>query len=551
MSRSACLAVAIAVVGLVPCAAAQKPDGGQQFSASVLDLSKSSQRIMVPRNRSVAVETSVAITRADVVAPNVANVQMISPTRMLITGQSFRSTSVVLTGSDDEQYVFEATVELDLESLNRSIRNIDPLGTVTATSMFGNIVLTGSVTSTTRARRIVDLAQLFALSGSSGSRGSSRQGGSGGSMGRSGGATGAGSGGSSGMSGGSGGASGGRGGSSSRGARVQNHMDISGEQQVQLRCVVAEVTRAASRELGVNGFLAGQNVKDMFLVNQIAGINPVNIGAAAGASVVQDIPFFTDQSGLNLSPTTPLSIGFPRVQTQLFIKAMADNNLLKVLAEPILTAISGETATFLAGGEFPIPVPQGNQQVTIEFREFGIRLNFTPVVRGQGRIRLRVAPEVSELDFTTAIQIEGFVVPGLTSRSTETTVELGSGQTIAIAGLLSEQVRAIATRIPGVGDMPVLGSLFRSVNFQRSLTELVVLVTPEIVAPLDPHQKVKIPGDGMNYPSDYELFALGMLESPVVETQATNANGDAVLQSEPDEVSLHGPWGHAGVGSTR
>jgi len=189
--------------------------------------------------------------------------------------------------------------------------------------------------------------------------------------------------------------------------------------------------------------------------------------------------------------------------------------------------------------------------VTIEFRKFGIRLNFTPVVRGQGRIRLRVAPEVSELDFTTAVQIEGFVVPGLTSRSTETTVELGSGQTIAIAGLLSEQVRGIATRIPGVGDVPILGSLFRSVNFQRSLSELVVLVTPEIVAPLDPHQKVLVPGADMEYPSDYELLALGMLESPDDSVPATNDNGDAVLQSEPDEVSLHGPWGHAGVGGSR
>ena len=122
-------------------------------------------------------------------------------------------------------------------------------------------------------------------------------------------------------------------------------------------------------------------------------------------------------------------------------------------------AISGETASFLAGGEFPIPVPQGNQQVTIDFREFGVRLNFTPIVRGQQLIRLRVAPELSELDFSTAVQIEGFVVPGLTTRSTETTVELTSGQTIAIAGLLNEQVRGLASRVPGVGDVPVLGRI--------------------------------------------------------------------------------------------
>ncbi len=494
------LAAVVAVVGFMPCALAQRPDGDGSFDARVLDLTKN-QHLTIPVNRSVTVETSVGIARADVVAPQVANVQIISPTRMLITGQSFGVTSVVLTDSDNHQYVFEATVELDLEPLNRAIHSIDPLATAQAESIRGHIVLTGSVTSTARARRIADLARLFVPSGDE-----------------------------------------------DPASLVQNHMEIAGEQQVQLRCIVAEVTRAATRELGVNGFLAGENFRDMFLVNQLGGINPVNIGAAASAPVTQNLPFVTDVKGLNLQPTTPLTLGFPRAQTQLFIKAMADNNLLKVLAEPNLTAISGETATFLAGGEFPIPVPQGNQQVTIEFREFGIRLNFTPVVRGQQRIRLRVAPEVSELDFTTAIQIEGFVVPGLTSRSTETTVELGNGQTIAIAGLLSESVRGIASRIPGVGDVPVLGTLFRSVSFQRSLTELVVLVTPEIVAPLDPHQKVKIPGEDMKYANDYELFALGMLESPEDAKPATDVDGGTVLQSEPDEMSLHGPWGHAGAG---
>jgi len=499
-----CAAFTLTLGGLwtVPQAVAQS-GSPPEFSARVLDLSKSYQRLNIPLNRSVMVETTIGVSRADVVAPTIANVQVISPTRMLVTGQSFGNTSVVLTGTDGAQYVFEAFVELDLESLNRAIHDIDPLSTAKGESIQGNIVLTGTVTGTDRARRIADLAALFAPTGKEG------------------------------------------------GAKVQNHMEIAGEQQVQLRCIVAEVSRSATRQLGVNGWLAGENFRDGFLVNNIGGINPVNIGGAASAPVRQDMPFFTDQGGLNLLPTTPLSLGFPRVQTQLFIQALADNNLLKVLAEPNLTAISGETATFLAGGEFPIPVPQGNQQVTIQFREFGIRLNFTPVVRGQQRIRLRVAPEVSELDFSTAVQIEGFVVPGLTSRATETTVELGNGQTIAIAGLLSEQVRGIASRIPGIGDVPVLGSLFRSVNFQRSMTELVILVTPEIVAPLDPHQQVRIPGKDMQYASDYELYALGMLESPTTAPADATVQSEAVLESEPDELSVHGPWGHAGTGGER
>ncbi len=491
------------VIGMLPQAAAQS-DTSPEFSARVLDLSKSYQRITIPLHRSVTVETTIGVSRADVVAPSIANVQVISPTRMLVTGQSFGNTSVVLTGTDGNQYVFEASVELDLEPLNRSIRNIDPLSTATAESILGNIVLIGTVTSTARARRIADLAQLFAPAGKKGG-----------------------------------------------GSLVQNHMEISGEQQVQLRCTIAEVSRSATRELGVNGWLAGENFRDGFLVNNVGGINPVNIGAAADALVTRNMPFITGEDGLRLLPTTTLSLGFPRAQTQFFIQALADNNLLKVLAEPNLTTISGETATFLVGGEFPIPVPQGNQQVTIEFREFGIRLSFTPVVRGHQRIRLRVRPEVSELDFSTAVQIEGFVVPGLTTRAAETTVELGNGQTMAIAGLLKEEVRGIASRVPGIGDVPVLGSLFRSVEFQRGMTELVILVTPEIVAPLDPHQKVRLPGKDMKYASDYELYALGMLESPDSAPIDDTVQSEARLESEPDELSVHGPWGHAGTGGER
>jgi len=237
---------------------------------------------------------------------------------------------------------------------------------------------------------------------------------------------------------------------------------------------------------------------------------------------------------------------------QLFIKAMADNSLLSVLAEPNLVAISGETATFIVGGKFPILVPQGQLGlVTVEWEEFGVLMSFTPVVQGQQRIRLRVAPEVSELDFAGGAAFQGNVVPGIKKRATETTVELGNGQTIAIAGLLNEEVRGLASRIPGLGDMPVLGPLFRSVNFRRQLTELVILVTPEIVAPLDAHQAVKLPQDGRNDPSDYELYAMGLLEGKS-ECPCDGADcgskckkhGQSVIESDPDELSVHGPWGH-------
>lgn len=486
-------------------AVAQESEDTATFKATVVDLSESSQRIIVPLFGSVTVETTVEVVRADVVAGQVADVQVISPKRLLIQGKGYGTTTIVLLGSDERQHVLEVTVELDLERLNDNIREVDPQSEAQARSVMGNIILTGTVSGAERAKRIVELASLFLPPKASGAQK----------------------------------------------ARVQNHLEVAGEQQVLLRCVVAEVNRASTKELGINGYLIGENFRDFFMVNQLGGINPANIGAAAGAQITQNVPFFTDENGLVLRDASSLSLGFPRVQMQLFLKAMADNSLLQILAEPNLVAISGETATFLAGGEFPIPVPQGNQQVTIEFREFGVQLNFTPVVIGHQRIRLRVAPVVSELDFTVAVQIEGFVVPGLTTRATETTVELGNGETIAIAGLLNERVRGIANRIPGIGDLPVLGALFRSVSFQRSMTELVILVTPEIVAPLDAHQQFALPGDEIEDPSDFQLYALGLLEGQ--EDQAgsiwpfgeSKDEAGARSESEPDELSVHGPWGHA------
>lgn len=487
-------------------AVAQQSEDKATFKATVVDLSESSQRITVPLFGSVTIETTVEVTRADVVAGQIADVQVISPKRLLIQGKGYGTTTIVLLGADEQQHVFEVSVELDLGRLNESILEIDPQSKADAHSVMGNIILTGTVSGAERAKRIVELANLFLPPQASGRQE----------------------------------------------ARVQNHLEVAGEQQVLLRCVVAEVNRSASSELGINGYLIGENFRDFFMVNQLGGINPVNVGAAGASQVTQNVPFFTDENGLILRNASSLSLGFPRVQMQLFLKAMANNSLLKILAEPNLVAISGETATFLAGGEFPIPVPQGNQQVTIEFREFGVRLNFTPIVIGHQRIRLRVAPEVSELDFSVAVQIEGFVVPGLTTRATETTIELGNGETIAIAGLLNERVRGLANRIPGLGDLPILGALFRSVSFQRSLTELVVLVTPEIVAPLDEHQKFALPGDDFETPSDFELYALGLLEGQDDKAGSIwpfggseGAETSAPSESEPDELSVHGPWGHA------
>lgn len=506
-----CLLRSLTICTLIGVAAtptlAQDEETPSFFAAQVIDTSHAAMRVTVPINRSVIVKTTSAISRVDPVASDIAEAQAVSPTELLITGRGFGHTNVVLWDEDNKQYVVNVSVEMDLSALNDAIRELDPQSDASAKSLLGNIVLTGTSSSAVRARRLMDLANLYAENMPEAVR-----------------------------------------------ASVQNHLEIAGEQQVLLRVVVAEVNRTAARNLGVNGFLAGDDFGHGFLVNQIGGINPSNIGAAAGAAATGTIPFLTGSEGIPLNPGVPLSIGFPRVQMQLFIRAMADNSLLKVLAEPNLVAISGETASFLAGGEFPVPVPQGNQAISVDFREFGVRLTFTPEVKGHQLIRLKVQPEVSELDFSTTVQVGGIVVPGLASRAAQTTVELGSGQTIAIAGLLSEEIRGFSSRIPGLGDVPVIGALFRSVEYRRSNSELVIFVTPEIVAPLDPHQVPPLPGEDIEDPSDFELYALGLLEAKpksenaAAPTEAAAPRSKPAMQAtlEPEELSVHGPWGHAG-----
>ena len=193
-----------------------------------------------------------------------------------------------------------------------------------------------------------------------------------------------------------------------------------------------------------------------------------------------------------------------------FVNALRQNNLLRILAEPNLTAISGQEASFLAGGEFPIPVPQsgsgGATTITIEYKEFGVRLKFVPIVLGDGRIRMKMNPEVSDLDFSSPLTIQGSKIPIVNKRTVTTTVELADGQTFAIAGLLNNAVNATRDMTPVLGDLPVLGTLFRSTSYQREETELVVLVTPRLVEPMNPAQIPMLPGENWRNPKEADLF---------------------------------------------
>jgi len=273
---------------------------------------------------------------------------------------------------------------------------------------------------------------------------------------------------------------------------VDNQLTVQATVQVTLRVRIAEVSRQVIQNLGINWQALGT-------FGSIGGFPAVSLVAnAARAPACTAGP----------SVATCLGASFNGV-----IDALAQDNLAHILAEPNLTVMSGQSASFLVGGEFPIPVGQQQGQVTIEFKKFGISLAFLPTVFSDGRINLHVSPEVSQLTNQGSVQLTAgnstIQIPALTVRRAETTVELGSGQSFAIAGLLQDDVTQGVSGLPFLKDIPILGALFRSNSFQRKETELVILVTPFLVTPVSDSAALHLPTDGLAPPSDLEriLFA--------------------------------------------
>jgi pilus assembly protein CpaC len=297
--------------------------------------------------------------------------------------------------------------------------------------------------------------------------------------------------------------------------KVNNLVEVRGVQQVMLEVRVAEMQRNLARRIGVN----------FNYLTQSGNLGYTFLGGLTG---------FDDEGILRLSDSVNALFQFTSNGTTWtgVIDALKSDGLVKVLAEPTLIALSGKSASFLAGGEYPIPVPQGNDTISIEYREFGVRLSFTPTVLSDNKINIHVAPEVSNLDFSTAVQFEGFITPGLTTRRAETVIELADGQSFAIAGLLSDNSRDTINKFPLLGDIPVIGALFRSREFQRNETELVIIATPHLVKPLD-QKKQPLPTDFYQRPNDAEFYLLGIMEGER-PNQSTEMRGD-----------FDGSFGHA------
>ena len=460
-------------------------------------------RVTVARNGSVVINLKAEVDGVEIADPKVADVYLTSPTRIVVTGKSFGTTRLLLRVGE-EQRAFNVDVELDLSLLESFIKSVSPTADVRARSVNGVIFLMGTVPDIKVAQQITEMAGMI------------------------------------------------------QGGEVRSSLTVAGAQQVMLRVVVAEVNKSAVRQLGVNWAVGGSNFsRDFFFSNNLGQLNPTVFGNSGVADLATGQQLFSMLPTAN-GPGTNVTFGFPRAEFQMFLNALRENNLSRTLAEPNLVAISGQTASFLAGGEVPIPVTQGGAvsgAITIDYKEFGVRLSFTPTVLAGQIVRLHVMTEVSEAIPTNQLA-GGLPLFTFTTRRVESTIECGNGQTFAIAGLLNDQIRGLSSKIPGLGDLPVLGTLFSSTDYERSITEMVVLVTPQMVEPLDPHQVPPPPGSLMTEPNDFELFAMQKLEGtpnprPTSDGVARDRYG---VKTQPDgstggsasELVLRGPWGLAG-----
>lgn len=386
--------------------------------------------LVVTAGKSLVVESPVQIQRIAVGDARIAEAVAVSPREVLINGKAAGETSLIVWQQGGNRLLFDLQVRgstSKLEAVREQVRKDMPGQDVSIAVEDGTVFVSGTVADMMSANRALTLAAALG-----------------------------------------------------KPVNLLNVKVPPVEQQVLLQVRFANVDRNASQELGVNLFSLGAlNTIGRTSTQQFAAPNIEMKENKIEATFTDLLNIFLYRPDLNLGAT---------------IRALQARRLLEMLAEPNLLALNGRPAGMLAGGEFPVPVVQsgisGGGAVTIQWREFGIRLNFTPYITPRGTIRLKLAPEVSSLDFSNAVTISGFTVPALATRRVETEVELESGQSFAIAGLLNNQVLESWSKVPGLGDIPLIGKIFQSKATNKSNTELLVVVTPEIVRPIPKDQAV-------------------------------------------------------------
>ncbi|MBR1200949.1 type II and III secretion system protein family protein [Bradyrhizobium sp. AUGA SZCCT0240] len=469
--------------------AAERRGSGGVFVSEMTDV----QRVKVTLNKSRTFRVDAPFSTIVAGSPEIVDVKSLSDHLIYIQGKQTGTTNVILFDSSMKQIgILDVEVAIDTGNLQQNIQSSTGTRGIRVSSGEGQVVLSGTAADAVAAERAMAIAT----------------------------------------------------GMVAKGGVVVNAMNVAGPQQVMLEVRFLEVNRQNGRDLGVNLYAAnanGTNIGQTGLGDVVqARRTPIGNGAppstlplleTAGTLASGAVPF-----GSLLTSVLRLNNG---MSIDSLVTALEKKNVLRRLAEPNLMALSGDAARFLAGGEFPVPVASTAgtaglvPTVTIEFKKFGVELAFVPTVLSRGVINLRVEPSVSELDFTNAVQIAGTIIPALTRRDARTTVELRDGQSFAIAGLLQTRNRQDVSQLPWIGSVPVLGTLFRSSSYQQQETDLVIIVTPRLVAPAVPGQRLASPLDSRLPANDVDFFLNGQMEVRKRYNDYVNSGGE-----------VKGPYGH-------
>ncbi len=461
-------------------------------AASLKVQDKYNKRVDVALNKSTVLQLNTPVKKISIGNPEIADILVLRAGQVYVLGKGLGSTNVLLWDKNDGVISnLDVQVTHDLAGLKAQLYELMPDENVNVYTSQKSIVLNGLVSSVTKMDAVLRIAESF--TGETRTKKDKKGGASTGS--------------------------------------VINLMQVGGAQQVMLEVKVSEVSRSILEQFGIKFDAIGVNSAGTGIGGIIGrGASFPNTGA----------PIFTTPAAVGpsvagvLQDTSSISRGIfgafldGDMLYNFILNAAKNDGIAKVLAEPTLTTLSGQSATFLSGGEYPVPVPGQNGQVTIEYKEFGIELGFLPVVLDAKQINLQLDVGVSELTLDAAVAVDvsntssQIFVPALTKRSASSTVELADGQTIAIAGLISENTKERVNKIPGLGDIPILGALFRSKEFVKGQSELVILVTPHLAKPID-KDAVRLPTDRIVDPSAWDFYLMGGGPSGIVEPHRSPA----------------------------
>lgn len=450
--------------------ASAAPAQAQQSSSQLLRVSGGdlSGVISVVVGRSIVLDSAEPFTEVSVSNPAIADVAALSDTTLFVLGKAAGRTSLTVIGAENRVLAnAEIRVTPDVSELKERLNEILPGEEIEVRTAGNGIVLSGRVSGSRKVSRAIELGNRY--------------------------------------------------------GPITNLMTVGGTQQVMLKVRFADMSRGTAKDLGFNFAASGR-------------IGSWGLGAATGDGIrVNQVPTFDDNNNVTNAPVELLQSGFgvlgvTGVVGDMLLAASIDANehkgLIRTLAEPNLVALSGDTASFLAGGEVPIPVAQDGGEISVEFKQFGVGLSFTPTVVDDDLINLVLNAEVSSpaAGGGTVLSTAG-AVPSFTTRRAETTVELRDGQSMAIAGMLQDFFDDGVDQVPWLGDLPVIGPLFRSTSFDRNQRELVIIVTPHLVTPVE-GEALTTPIDRVRIPSEAELFLLGRTEMPAAVEEIATQNFD-------------------------